>query len=214
MDPQVKIHENKPPMVFLLSLLTLLSPAEKYGDNLSFLEELTNKLLRKWVLEQNLPRDQLILLKRISPQSIEDWFLENRFLCVLKEQNYHRVRLGSQSPEGIVIEFKIIKLGIDYPRIIRSGLWGNREVERRGEVKVALKLYRAGQGEVMWAGVIGGSEGDRVPLNMVKNLENKGFSFTQAPLPCGGGFSRILEPAVVLGVTGVVIYLFFSIRSK
>jgi len=206
--------KNKPPIVFLLSLLFLISPSEKYGDNLSFLGELTDKLLRKWVLEQNLPRDQSILLKRVSSQSLEDWFIEDRFLHVLKEQNYHRVRLGSRSSEGIVIEFKIIKLGIDYPRVIRSGFWGNGEVERRGEVKVALKLYRAGRGEVMWTGVIGGSEVDRVPLNIIKDLESKGFSFTQAPLPCGGMFSRIFEPAVVLGVTGVVIYLFFSIRSK
>jgi hypothetical protein len=48
----------------------------------------------------------------------------------------------------------------------------------------------------------------------VKSLENQALPFTKGEVPPEPLFSSLLEPAVALGTAAVVIYLFFSIRSK
>lgn len=57
---------------------------------------------------------------------------------------------------------------------------------------------------------------DTIDADLLETVENSGYEFTRgAPPPSGGGFwSKVVEPAVVLGATVVMTILLFTVRSQ
>lgn len=58
---------------------------------------------------------------------------------------------------------------------------------------------------------------DTVPSDQTSSLEASGYDFAKGTLPqrSGGGFwKKIIEPAVVLGASAVIVILLFTVRSQ
>lgn len=55
---------------------------------------------------------------------------------------------------------------------------------------------------------------DRIPRNIVKQLESPAHPETQAELPPNNWIRRYLEPVILAAATGLAAFLFFNLRSN
>ncbi|MFQ5825038.1 MAG: hypothetical protein ACE5JB_13370, partial [bacterium] len=59
-----------------------------------------------------------------------------------------------------------------------------------------------------------GSRLDWISSKKIRQLETRNLPFTQGVFLNGKGKSKFLEPIVITGVTGIIIFLFYSLRSR
>jgi hypothetical protein len=59
-----------------------------------------------------------------------------------------------------------------------------------------------------------GTRYDWVSAAARTQIENPNVSFTTGKFEIQSGKSKIFEPVLITGVTGVIIFLFFSLRSR
>lgn len=113
--------------------------------------------------------------------------------------------------EGLVLTFRLIEFGVTYHDSWRRGFLGQKVVERLASVNVYCRLVSGSAENVLW---VGGGKSERldiVPKSKLDLLEGQGSSypFKRPELP-PQPFSRILEPALVAGIIGGLVFLFYS----
>lgn len=113
--------------------------------------------------------------------------------------------------EGLVLTFRLIEFGVTYHDSWRRGFLGQKVVERLAAVNVYCRLVSGSAENVLW---VGGGKSERldiVPKSKLDLLEGQGSSypFKRPALP-PQPFSRILEPALVAGIIGGLVFLFYS----
>lgn len=111
--------------------------------------------------------------------------------------------------EGLVLTFRLVEFSVSYHDSWRRGLMGPRVVERLASVDLYCRLVSGGAENVLW---VGGGKSDRldvVPKAKLDLLEGMSYPFKPPSLPTRP-FSRVLEPALVLGIVGGLVFLFYS----
>jgi len=164
-----------------------------------------------------LPRGSVARIRRVGSHPEEaDWFIEQRLAEVLKGRGHpvamatvaDSTRLTDEEGTTFLVEYRVLRLGMVYePQ-------GRGRLNRRARVELFLRLSDEGRGRILWSGTGVQETTDPVPSNQIRRLEHPNLSFTQGVLPKAGWFKRLMEPALVLGITGAVTLLFFSFRSR
>jgi len=145
-----------------------------------------------------------------------DWLVQSALLERLTARG-HTVMAGPAPPDEAAgrpkyrVTYRIVSCETTYPRVWREWVVGSRKVERRTRVDVYFQLSD-GSGAVVWAGGVERERREVVPGSRVAELATPGQSFT-APEVAAGGWDKILEPIVVAGIVGGLIYLFYTSRS-
>lgn len=109
------------------------------------------------------------------------------------------------------ITYRIVSFGTSYPRVWRQWLVGSKKVERRSDVDLHFRLSDS-TGAVIWAGEGRKQRRDIVPGGRVSELATPGIPFASPELE-SAGWDRVLEPIVVTGIVGGLIYLFYTSKS-
>lgn len=111
--------------------------------------------------------------------------------------------------EGMVLTFRLVEFGVTYHDSWRRGFLGPRVVERLASVNLFCRLVSGDAEEILWVGRGKAERLDIVPKSRLDLLEGLSYPFTvptlrQAPL------SRLLEPVLVTGIVGGLVYLFYA----
>jgi hypothetical protein len=114
---------------------------------------------------------------------------------------------------GYVMEVHSAPLRVRYDDMFRDGLLGTRKVRRTVSAAVTCDVFRPGSREAAYSGSPSLSAADTVAADDVSSLELASAKETRSELPSEGFLDRVLAPAVIIGATGVSIYLFFHVRS-
>lgn len=113
--------------------------------------------------------------------------------------------------EGLVLTFRLIEFGVTYHDTWRRGFLGQKVVERLASVNVYCRLVSGNAENVLW---VSGGKSERldiVPKSKLDLLEGQPNSYPfAAPVLPPQPFSRILEPALVAGIIGGLVFLFYS----
>gem|GEM_PF-333068 len=137
-------------------------------------------------------------------------FFDNKILQILKRNNIP-VTLNPQNAKNslrIVIE----KAGVKYSDSFRDGLFGEDKVKR--ELTLKGNYVIAINGSLKSADNFSFAVQDTVSRLVIKEIEEPALPFTKAEMPPEPFFANLLEPVVALGSAAIVVYLFFSVRSK
>ncbi|MFQ5865028.1 MAG: hypothetical protein ACE5IW_07355 [bacterium] len=192
--------------------------------NLQFLTELTDSLLED--VSKRIIKDssKSILIKSLQPNAEVDWFIDNRIVEGLKRNNISKIYLYQDNKGTIakeqdrrtaaVIEYKVLNLGIEYVERKGGGLFGTDLAKRKGKVALSLRIINHPTAEILWSEDVEGIRFDWVEAKSITSLENENVSFTQGTFEIRSGKSKIFEPVLITGVTGIIIFLFFSLRSR
>jgi hypothetical protein len=148
-----------------------------------------------------------------APNSRADWFLENRALTILRNRGfaiYVSDSLGRANDSGAIIEFKLVEIGIAYTRHDKQ-----RELVRRtANLHFMGRMLLASTGEVLYNENLRASKTDWIASAEQKSYENETIDFTVGKVSESKHKSSIVQPIVITVATGVVVYLFYALRSR
>jgi hypothetical protein len=111
--------------------------------------------------------------------------------------------------EGMVLTFRLIEFGVTYHDSWRRGFLGPRMVERLASVNLYCRLVNGSAEDVLWVGRGKSARLDIVPKSRLDLLEGLSYPFT-APMLRPKPLSRLLEPVLVTGIVGGLVYLFYA----
>jgi TonB family protein len=112
---------------------------------------------------------------------------------------------------GTTLSFRVSEMEMRYPEVGRKFWVGPKRVERFARMRVDLRLKRGGQ--VLWAGSAEHYASDRVPFGALPYLENDAYAFAK-PEIAPGTWGRFLEPVLVSGVIGGLVFLFYANQTS
>ncbi len=214
---------SAPHKVFLFHVLWwfLLSPAagtlasneDTIDSNLSLLTHYAGQMAEEIVailLHHEIPS---VSVMNMPPADEAGWLLESQLLPAVFN-NGIEVNLDAPPHDsgGVLIEYKITGVSIEYSPLKRR-LFKNAKIERHILFRVFFKLSRH-DGTVIWSKVLEKQSKDAFFSSQLSQVNNPNFSFAFSELPAASGVKRLIEPAIAIGVTGTIIYLFYAFRSK
>jgi len=194
-------------IIVMMQWLTVQASGQDYQSNSSFIESVADSLFEKLFDRAPLSKDQQLVLKEV--EGDHGWFIENRFLAFLMKKgfapNYGK---SSDTAEQVVGQLHLLDIGVDFEKN------DNKTFDRVARIKIAGKFYNNKTGNVIWAGDISQINRDVIPEYIVADNSDE-YQFVNRPSSFhDGSWKRYIEPIVITGSTGIVVYLFFRIRSS
>ncbi len=145
-----------------------------------------------------------------------NWFLESRIVDILKTRDLAvYVDSGFQPVERAddstaVVEFKLMEIGINYFSQNR----GAEVLGRKAYVHFLGRVRLRATGRILYNGALQASKSDWIAAENKPVFENPDIEFTVGKVQTLKREGGILQPLAVVVVTGVVVYLFYSLRSR
>ena len=112
-----------------------------------------------------------------------------------------------------IIECNVRDLSLRYGEVFTETFFGERKVERSISLSLVVTILSASSGRILYSQTIKKASSDTVLYSQVDELLDDSLPFTMTVQPQLSFFDSIIEPVVVTVASGVVIYLFFTIRS-
>ncbi len=140
-----------------------------------------------------------------------EWFIHHRVVDVLTKSGFSIAGIREdETSDYYTLEVGVERFGVTYSNAKRQSLFGSRVMTRQVH---GIFSFRINGGEKERVLRISESVTDVIPYGKQEDVENRALPFTQADLPGGSLTERYLGPAVIIAATGIVVYLFFSVRS-
>jgi hypothetical protein len=142
------------------------------------------------------------------------WIVEQSMLAAAEKQGFRMGDCDSSLRRRIALAITSI-------RVTYRPLEDADSIERVAELSVDATLPEHGSGTTGFLGELHrpltASVTDTVAIGDTVSIANPGYEFARASLPSGskpGFWDKIIEPAVVLGASAVIVILLFTVRSQ
>ena len=192
-------------------------PVAMPRSNLDVMSELVTDAVREVIGLMTIPDGAEVHAKQID-QNPASWLVESILLEELTAEGY-QVKSGamgaiadsSQARSRFEVAYRIISCETSYPRSSRKWLIGSKEVERKAMVDIHFQLSD-GSKAIVWAKSVQREYRDIVPGSRLAELGTAGQPFT-LPEVKGSSWDKIIEPVIVAGIVGGLIYLFYTSKN-
>jgi hypothetical protein len=210
-------------------ICALLSAAAAFGaeeetsgrvaSNIELIEKTAGSVIDELLARMPaVPRGSGMTLVKARGVGDIDFLFENAMLKRMQEAGYRLMTAPSAQDTGRVsdsryrLSYQIIRMSLSYPEIGRRFWFGAKRVERRTDIGIFAQLADVGSGDILWVGDTQRSGGDTIRYSQLKLVEDQRYEFTRPPRH-EVRWSRLIEPVVVTGIIGGLVYLFFSNQS-
>jgi len=210
-------------LVVLLARQTV--SAAEVVDNLEFLSQLTDSLLSEKTAGIFSNLHGSVQIRGLDVNTEVDWFFENRLVELLKKESAGPLYLEGQdtgreavttrehSPVHIV-EYKVVSLGIEYIGRDANGMERGEHLGRKAVLSFFLRVIWHSSGKILLSEHVSGAKYDWLPVQDRNRIENRSIGFTMGVFHARAGSNKAAEALLLTGVSGVVIFLFYSLRSR
>jgi hypothetical protein len=104
---------------------------------------------------------------------------------------------------------------VKYSEPFRESFLGSFYIEREIILKVNWIINNHNDSNTStYSGKFQEGSIDTINIDEIKMVENQVYDFTKGEVPAEPFFSSLLEPVIAIGTAAIVVYLFFSVRSK
>ncbi|MBI3192989.1 MAG: hypothetical protein HYZ34_00820 [Ignavibacteriae bacterium] len=151
----------------------------------------------------------------LSIQSEEERSFVRQVVVSELQRKGTQVFLDSSSTNLTTHELQIVApvLKVSYGDSFHGGFLGESKTNRTVTISFPFIIKENQTNKVLASGTLPYSYSDTVATTMIPMLEQEGIPSTHAPLPEGSIFDKLLEPFIIIGATGIAVYLFFHVRS-
>jgi len=118
-----------------------------------------------------------------------------------------------RSASAFDISATVAGVSVLYGEGFSDGIFAGQRCRRTIDVELRLSVTRNDDGRVLWAGSEKASRSDTVYVSDIRGLQKSSLSISSGQEPAHSTLERLLEPLIIGGAAGVVVYLFFTIRS-
>lgn len=185
-------------------------------SNLTVISQLAREAIAEALDRMALPAGSEIYLSQVG-QHDASWVIQSLLHEELTARG-HVVMKGELAgggedpvPPRYEIAYRIVSCGTTFPRAWREWVVGSRRVERKSRCDLYMRLSDA-RPAIVWAGSVERELREIIPGDRLSELSTDGQPFA-SPQVDAGGWDRVLEPVVVAGIVGGLIYLFYTSRS-
>jgi hypothetical protein len=180
--------------------------------NLEIMQSLIGRITRDVIGHSGIPGGDTVLFRiQSGPDS---WIVQNAMLAELRTSGYPvLLPADSGAQRGYAMHIQSSELRVRYDDMYHDGFLGARKARRTVSAAVTCEVVNPGSHEVLYSGAPAAEAADTVRVDEVANLELASARSTHAELPAETFPDRVFEPLVIIGATGIAVYLFFHVRS-
>jgi hypothetical protein len=188
------------------------TPVSGPKTNLLIMQEITGDIVREVLIKTGITKNDTVVVDLI--QSPDAWITQTGVLSALKSVGCAVYLKGAATASGnFQIGITQARMQVNYDDLTRSGFLGQQHVRRTVSGAVSFQVIKTSTGEVLFGGLLNRSVPDTVAVDRIPDLESSAAASTHAPLPDENFLDRFVEPFVIIGATGLAVYLFFHVRS-
>ena len=114
---------------------------------------------------------------------------------------------------GPRIRFESLELALTYPRGHGGVFRGNAKIERLARATLLVTLEGGPQAPAEWTGRGEGVKSDVVSQTSLAYVQSMGLPVAPPEWKRKGLLGQLVEPALVMGIVGGLVYLFYANRS-
>lgn len=201
------------------------SLASSVQTNFEVLKSLSRQKIEP-CLQKNLTNHHLpVQILNIDSADSTGWFFEAVIFDILQNlqiesiqagQQEHSDSLRSQQFSGYQISYQKIDLKLNYKTPEKWTFWFPKTFKREATVKLFIKIQEitAGKNQLLWSGILENNSIDEISTGELKKIEYSQLAFTRAEVPNISIYHHLIEPIIIIGSAGWIIYLFYSFRSR
>lgn len=195
-------------ILLFVSIAASASTHEQPATNLDVLESVYASLFNN-ALGRVSFRDSVAAVRAVGIESSYSWLLEAQLLEALRTFGIRKTILRSKATEGdslIDISYRPINKKIVYSKI------NSKKIERTISAALHLRIQKS-NGALLFSKILKETKVDTLPRSKIGLIENADMEFTHGQMT-KSFLSSMVQPVVVSLITGFIIYLFYSYRSK
>ncbi|MBD3349353.1 MAG: PorV/PorQ family protein [Candidatus Eisenbacteria bacterium] len=183
-------------------------------SNMTVLADLTREVVTEAVERMGLPEGSELRIVQ-GEQNDASWLVHSVILEELTSRGHVVMASGSDATGSerprFEVWYKIITCQTTIPRSWREWVVGPRKVERKSRCDIHFRLSDENSA-VVWAGNVERERREIIRGDRLSELATPGQPFV-SPEVAAEGWDKMLEPVVVAGIVGGLIYLFYTSRS-
>lgn len=181
------------------------------ASNLDVMVSLTKKIVQSYGKEGYLLPGDICVVQFVETGNVP--FVEHAFLESLGKMPVRLYEAAQPKQNAVSMTVQPSRVNVSYESTFRDGFFGTKYVVRVVTVGLSTKIVQQPQGSVIFSGIRTEQWRDTVSADAIQRIESPLIKTTQAPLPEESLVERFIEPVVILTATGVIIYLFYTVRS-
>jgi hypothetical protein len=180
--------------------------------NLEVMQVLAQNITEQIISASNISKNEKVLVD--VKNGDESWIAVHAFTSSLKDMGF-QVFVSSDSTvnDGITLKLPTTKFHVQYDDMFRAGIFGAKKVRRTVMAEVICQAIKNASREILFSKSFSEHSIDTVSVDDISTIEYSAARSTHGELPAEDFLDRIVEPFIIIGATGVVIYLFFHVRS-
>ncbi len=162
-----------------------------------------------------------VMLTRLAPQDSNNWFLEQQLIGKIKAHGIDSIEFrpnfepgARPATPGLWIQYRLLHLKIQYQGRNSWSFRPARTITRQAQIYFYYQIWRLPELQLVDSGEAKQQIDDEVAPHQLQILEVPKAGFNQAPWPVTSIYSKLIEPVVIIGATGAIVYLFFAYRSR
>lgn len=206
--------------ILLLLIVPIVLTAGEPQSNIVIFNKLADDIFNRFIAKTGIDSNVNVILQNSEPAADGDWFIEQLFISKLNKQHIdsivvlpHKVEIDTIGQRhAVFIKYKIAELAVRY--ISHDSFWTRKPIDRRIDVNIRTRVTRLSDGLLIHGGFFPASYSDKINWQDISKIENPRLAFTTAPKPAYSGFKKYINPIFIMGVSGIIIYLFYSFRSN
>jgi len=145
----------------------------------------------------------------------EERFFFSRLVTILNDT--HDAPIFAEPIDTLkmtALTWQLSRCEIVYRPLSRRRFWQRARWQRTANVMIEISARETSTRQVQFQKIFTESAADTVAEKFLSRLEDQNLSFTVGRRERDDKESRWLEPVLITSATGIVVYLFYSLRSR
>jgi hypothetical protein len=201
--------------VFLLALATRLGNAQTPPDNLRVFLQLFDRVARRAV--EQIARDggAAIWVQPPANERPEERFFFSRLVTIVSDTLAAPIFTETvDSLQSLALRYRLSHCELVYRSVSGGRLFRRGQCQRTASVLIEIGGHEAMTRQVRFQKIWHESAVDTVAEKSLASLEDADLPFTVGKWQKPARKFRWLEPVLITSATGVVVYLFYALRSR
>ncbi len=198
---------------FLWLIASLSNRCLAQESNFQFISSLTDSLLDLATTQIPGEKTSQAILRSLEDNNI-NWFFEDRLVELLKRKNIAHIYFEDQVDRSrgsvnssLTFQYKVSKLDVKYNKQSRN----SNTVKRVAEVGFFLRIIQHATGTVLLSKNFEATKEGWLDVNQnLQQTDDIQFDQSQPKQKQ----RNILQPILISSITGIIVYLFYGLRSR
>lgn len=184
------------------------------ASNFQFIVSLTDSLLNSALSEVSVEQAGQVGIKSLENDNKLNWFFEDRLVELLRRRGVVSIYLNNESPINspiLIFEYNALEIDFKYDKP-NSALQDSLKVKRIADVGFFITITDQATGDVLLSKRFEATKIGWFQLNRSGEQTNDNIHFFQGSSKSSK--KNIIQPILITSVTGIIVYLFYALRSR